>query len=96
MQGSAALVAKADFEHPSHPVAVFQLKIDQKGVGHKSGFHLTKSLLAFIIDFAQKKMLGCSQVGKAQDFDSCIPLVRVQPSQPFISFRTPDNFFMNL
>ena len=26
--------------------------------------------------------LGCSQVGKAQDFDSCIPSVQVRPSQP--------------
>ena len=26
--------------------------------------------------------MGHRQVGKAQDFDSCIPLVRVQPSQP--------------
>ena len=32
--------------------------------------------------FKRISTLGCSQVGKAQDFDSCIPLVRVQPSQP--------------
>ena len=29
-------------------------------------------------------VLGCSQVGKAPDFDSGISLVRVQPAQPFI------------
>ena len=27
--------------------------------------------------------LGCSQAGKAPDFDSGISLVRVQPSQPY-------------
>ncbi len=42
---------------------------------------LTNGAPAFIIDFALI-MMGCSQAGKAQDFDSCISLVRVQPSQP--------------
>ena len=27
--------------------------------------------------------IGVSPSGKAQDFDSCIPLVRVQPPQPY-------------
>ena len=30
----------------------------------------------------KSNLLGCRQAGKAQDFDSCISLVRVQPSQP--------------
>ena len=33
-----------------------------------------------------KYILGCSQVGKAQDFDSCIPWVRVPPAQPLFLF----------
>ena len=32
--------------------------------------------------YVSAKTLPLSQVGKAQDFDSCIPLVRVQQGQP--------------
>ena len=31
-------------------------------------------------------MLGCSQVGKALDFDSSIPQVRVLSPQPFLKY----------
>ena len=34
----------------------------------------------------ERGVMGYRQVGKAQDFDSCIPLVRVQLSQPIVSF----------
>lgn len=36
--------------------------------------------------------MGYSQVGKAQDFDSCISLVRVQLSQPLRGQRLLEHF----